>query len=154
MAATNIAFKDVTRSSLTDIAANSQTILSGDLLTVASSGYPRKAGATGAIIGIANNSVTSASDNETVAKLKVEYTLKNGIQYFDFPISGGTITVADQGKFYNLLSNGTAVDGATESTVESYVNTSDAGAAIDPVIKYQVKLEVFKSATLCAFSIV
>lgn len=153
MAATNIAFKDVTRSSRTELAANSTTILSGDLLTVASSGYPQKAGATGAIIGIANNGVTAASDNLTVAKLKAEYTLSSGVQYFDFPVSGGTITVADQGKFYNLLSDGTAVDGATESTIESYVDTV-AGTAFDPVIKYQVKLIGFKSATLCTFSIV
>lgn len=152
MAATNIAFKDATRSSTEEIAGNSTTILSGDLLVVGSTGRPVKANATGEIIGIANAHVTAASDNETVAKLKANYTRSDGIQYFDFPISGGTITFVDQGKYFNLNAGGTAVDGTTESAIASYVDTV-AGTAFDPVIKYQLKLEYVKSATLGTFSI-
>lgn len=153
MAATNIAFKDVVRSSTTEVAGNSTTILQGDPVVIGSTGKPVKVNATGKIVGIANNKVTAASDNETVGLLTVNYTRIDGVQFADLPISGGTITVADEGKYFNFLSNGTAVDGATESTIAAYVDTV-AGTAFDPVLTYQVRLQEFKSATLGTFQFV
>ncbi len=130
----NFAATDGAQNSRTEVAANTMVILSGDLLTRASSGYPRKAGATGEIIGIANNHVTSASDNETVGLLTVSYQKMNDNFYFDYAVSGGTITVVDQGKLYSMLADGTAVDGASESTTVG-----------------QLRMVKFISATLCTF---
>ncbi len=121
MAVSNFASTDGAMNSRTEVAANTMVILSGDPLTRASSGYPRKAGAT-------------ASDNETVGLLTVSYQKMNDNFYFDLPVSGGTITVVDQGKLYSMLADGTAVDGSTESTTVG-----------------QLRMVKFQSATLCTF---
>jgi hypothetical protein len=83
----------------------------------------------------------------------VVYEPKESGTTYDVEITGGTITVDDEGKFYNLTDADT-VNGATESTVPFYVNTSDAGGAIDPVISMQLELVTFKSATLGEFRII
>lgn len=111
-----------------------------------------KATSSSVIAGVSYTQDTFASDNETVAKAKVEFEPSTTPNTYRVTITGGTITVADEEKFYNL-SNSETVNGATESTTGVYVNTSDAGAATDPVVKMQVQLVKFISATEGIFRI-
>lgn len=111
-----------------------------------------KAGASDRIIWVNYTEETFASDNETVAKATVEFEPKETQVTYIAEISGGTITVADEGKFYNL-SDADTVNGATESTVPYYVDTV-AGSATDPVISMQLQLVKFISATKGEFKIV
>lgn len=134
------------------LVANSEVIALNDLV-LESGGTVSGATAGSKISGIAMSAVTAAADNETVAKLEVQYSVANSNTITTLAISGGTITIADEGKYFNL-SDARTVDGTTESTVKSYVNTSDAGAAVDPVITYQVELVEFISATEGKFRIV
>lgn len=134
------------------VAANNADFDSGTPVSIGATGaVPSTAGTT--IIGVSVSATIFASDNFTVAKANVIYVPATAGQLYNIAITGGTITIADQGKYYNLTATA-IVDGATESAVASYVNTSDAGAAIDSVIKYQVRLERFISSTLGEFSIV
>lgn len=134
-----------------DVGANSQTIASGDLVAN-SGGFIIKAVDTSTdIVGIANGSVTTASDNQTVAQVKVGYTRKNETHRFTLPITGGTITGADEGKFYNLTSDGAAVDGTTEATSASTVTvTGDAQTVA--VANMQLKLVKYISSTSGVFT--
>ncbi len=70
--------------------------------------------------------------------------------------TSATIVNADVGKFYDLVTGTQLVDVATALVSETgmVVNTSDAGAATDPVIIRQVKLEKVLSATKGIFSFV
>ena len=111
-----------------------------------------KAGASDRIIWVNYTEQVFASDNQTVAKAKVEFEPKETQMTYVVEITGGTVTVDDEGKFYNLTDADT-VNGATESTVPYYVDTT-AGAAIDPVISMQLQLVKFISATKWEFKIV
>lgn len=141
--------------SRSEIGGNSVSVSNGNFVSL-SGGYIIKAVDTsGRIEGIANETATMASDNQTVAKAKICYTVAQPTTEFEITISGGTVTQADVGKFYNLTSGGTAIDGTTESATGSYVNTSESltgnaesiGSATDAVLKLQFKLVKFLSAT-------
>ena len=119
------------------IASNSLVLADGDLLAK-SGGFVIKAGATGKIEGIATGAQTFASDNQTVAKTQVESVKTADDVVFEITITGGTITQADEGKFYNLTAGG-IVDGATEA------------AASTEAAPRQLKMEKFISATLGRF---
>jgi hypothetical protein len=131
------------------------TDLGGMYFVSKASNVVSKATSSAKIEGVSLTQGTFASDNQTVAQKKVEYIeSKNAVQY-GVTISGGTITVADEGKFYNL-SDEVTVDGTTESaasTVGAYVDTV-AGTAVDPVLIFQLKLVKFISATYSVFEIV
>ena len=90
----------------------------------------------GNIDGIAKQEITMASDNQTVAKKEVLWEPIKPSTTVRMTITGGTITVADEGKFYDLATAST-VDGATESATTG-----------------QLKLTKFISATKCEFAIV
>lgn len=105
------------------------------------------------IVGVNITEALFASNNQTVGLKEVKYLPKEVYALYECTISGGTITVDDEGKYYNLSAADT-VNGATESTVPYYVNTSDAGAAADPVISMQLELVKFISATKGWFRIV
>jgi hypothetical protein len=110
-------------------------------------------GPTDRIVGASITEFAFASDNQTVGLKPLVYRPKEIWAEYELTISGGTITVADEGKFYNLASADT-VDGTTESTVPYYVNTSDAGGAVDPVLSMQLVMVKFTSATKATFRIV
>jgi hypothetical protein len=140
------------------IAVNSldlTTNLGGMYFVSKASDIVSKATSSAKIEGVSLTQGTFASDNQTVAKKRVEYIeSKNPVQY-GVTITGGTITVADEGKFFNL-SDEVTVDGTTESsasTVGAYVDTT-AGTAVDPVLIFQLKLVKFISATYSVFEIV
>lgn len=67
---------------------------------------------------------------------RVTYEEQKPQTTFEVPITGGTITIADEGKYYDLATAIT-VDGTTESTSTG-----------------QLELVKFISATLCLFKIV
>lgn len=108
--------------------------------------------ATDRIVGVNITEALYASNNESVGLKEVKYLPKEVCALYECTISGGTITVVDEGKFYNLSAADT-VNGATESTVPYYVDTT-AGAAVDAVISMQLELVKFISATKGWFRIV
>ena len=139
-------------STLSGIGDNSM-VLDGAYFLQQTSGIVEKATAGARIIWVNNTQATFASDNETVAKKRVEFVPATADRLYEVEITGGTITVADEGKYYNLTDADT-VNGATESTVPFYVDTSDTGGAADPVIALQVQLVKFVSSTKSIFRIV
>lgn len=137
----------------TGIGGNSVDLTSGPAFVAKSSNIVTKATSSSVIAGVSLTQKAFASDNQTVAGLKVEYIPASVNNLYGVTISGGTITVADEGKFYNL-SDSVTVDGTTESTTGVYTNTSDAGAAVDPTLNFQLQLVKFVSATYSLFRIV
>ena len=109
--------------------------------------------ATDRIVGVNVTEALYASDNQTVAFKEVKYIDKSVHALYEVTISGGAVTVDDEGKFYNLSAADT-VNGATESTVPYYVVSNDATAAVDPVVCMQLELVKFVSATKGWFRIV
>lgn len=137
--------------SVDEVASNSLAITSGDLVSL-SGGFVIKATTSGKVVGISKTTKTFAADNQTVAKAKVVFV--PGSEGVVVKLTAdATITQADVGKFYNLNANQT-VDVATVQTVASYVNTSDAGAAVDAVINMQLELVKFIDATTGEFRLV
>lgn len=102
----------------------------------ADGGYLVKATAGSVISGVSKEVATMASDNQTVAMKKVVYEPVKDSNLYECAITGGTITIADEGKYYDL-SSATVVDGATESATTG-----------------QVKLAKFITATKCLFKVV
>lgn len=123
-----------TQGAMTKIASNSLDVAQGTLLSV-SGGYAVAAGVGTDIIGSSNDQKVFAADNVTVAKAEVSYLPVSEDQLFEAPITGGTITAAKVGNFYDLNAS-QVVNGATESATTG-----------------QVKLEKFISATRGEFSI-
>ena len=148
---TNILVESPRVSSRAKVALNSAVVTSGDFVSL-SGGFVTTASAGTTIVGVSNQTKTYASNNQTVAKDTLSYNVATETTVVRCSITGGTITAADEGKFYNL-STANVVNGTTESAVESYVDTA-VGAAVDPVIKFQLKLVRFITATLGEFTIV
>lgn len=117
------------------IGGNSLTFVYREFLN-ATGGYAIKAVAGGVVSGVSKEVATFASDNQTVAMKKLVYEPQKAQTTFRVPITGGTITIADEGKYYDLATS-TTVDGTTESATTG-----------------QLKLVKFISATLCDFQIV
>lgn len=95
-----------------------------------------KAAATELIVGVNDTIATYASDNESADAKTVNFTPVESNRLYEVTITGGTITAADEGKYYDL-SDEVTVDGATESTTTG-----------------QVELVTFKTATNSIFKIV
>ena len=93
------------------------------------------------------------SDNQTVAKARIGYIPSSVNNTYWVTITWGTITISDDGKYYNLT-DAVTVDWTTESTVPYYTNTSDTASATDPLITMQLKLVKFVSSTYSQFEIV
>jgi len=90
----------------------------------------------GNIDGIAKQEVTMASDNQTGAMKEVLWEPIKPSTTVKMTVTGGTITVADEGKFFDL---------ATASTVNWASESATTG---------QLKMTKFISATKCEFAIV
>lgn len=108
--------------------------------------------ATDRIIGVNITEFLYSATNQTVALKDVTYLPKDVYALYRVTISGGAVTVADEGKFFNLSAADT-VGGATVSTVPLYTKTDDAGVAVDPLLSMQLELVKFESATLGWFKI-
>ena len=113
---------------------NSVTVLDGDLVSKVG-WFIVKTGVGVDVLGIAAGEQTFASDNQTVAKTKLEFVELDAYSELEIAISGGTITQVDEGKYYDLTA-GWVVDGATESATTG-----------------QLKMERFISATKGIFTV-
>lgn len=90
--------------SRTGIAANSLSVANGDLLTL-SGGVAKAVAASPVIIGVANGTKTYASDNQTVAKAKVNYLNCSPREtVLEIETSASTLAQTDVGKFYTINS--------------------------------------------------
>lgn len=78
-------------------------------------GVVSKAVATGVISGVNTTIATFAADNESGDLATASFRPAFVDATYEVAITGGTITVADEGKFYDLSDEKT-VDGTTEST--------------------------------------
>lgn len=121
--------------SRTALAKNSLALTEPAFVFVAG-GIVDVAVAGGRIDGVSNSIATYASDNQTVAMKNAEYTDVSTQNTYKVTVSGGTITSADVGKYYDL-SDSVTVDGTTESTTTG-----------------QLRMVEFISATECVFEIV
>jgi S-adenosylhomocysteine hydrolase len=98
------------------IGANSADTTGGRFFVSKTNEVVSKAGTTGEVAGVSHTQKVFASDNETVAKARIEFIPANVDITYDVTITNGTITVVDEGKYYNLTAAGDTVDGTTEST--------------------------------------
>lgn len=141
--------------SSTKIGTNSASFANGDLVSV-TSGFAVKSTAGKRIIGVSNQTITFDSDNQTVDKATLSYTRVEPSDTLAELTTSASIADADVGKFYDVVTGTQLVDVATALVSETgmIVNTSDAGAATDPVIIRQVRLEKVINSTLGVFSFV
>lgn len=85
-----------------EIASNSLSVANGDMLTLASGFVAKAVAASPVIIGIANGTKTYASDNQTVAKAKVNYLRVIPRETILELETTADVTQANVGKFYTL----------------------------------------------------
>ena len=141
------------RNSRTGVGANSMTTVAGRFFVSSAANIISKATSTSRIVGVNYTQKAYAADNQTVAKALVEYEpFETDISY-QVAITGGTVTIADQGNFFNLSSTtGDVVDGTTTTATPYTANAAAAG--VTPVVSVQLQLVRFISATLGEFKIV
>ena len=117
-------------------ASNSLVVAAGDLVTLTGDNFITLTDTGESIEGISVTAKTFDSDNVTVAKENVAYRPSTQNSRYEMPIVGGTITLADQGNFFNIVTETQAINGSTESSTTG-----------------QVRLERYISATKGIFSI-
>lgn len=100
-----------------EIASNSLSVANGDMLTLASGFVAKAVAASPVIIGIANGTKTYASDNQTVAKAKVNYLRVIPRETILELETSADVTQANVGKFYTLTA-AQKVDAATAAAVK------------------------------------
>jgi len=120
---------------VTAIGGNSVTFAFRDFVTK-TDGFLVLATAGSTILGVSKENAVMASDNQTVGKVLVAVEPQKEQTTWEVVITGGTITIADEGKYYDLATV-TTVDGTSESATTG-----------------QLQLVKFISATLCLFKIV
>ena len=100
-----------------EIATNSLSVANGDILALASGFIAKAVAATPRIVGIENGTKTYASDNQTVAKAKVNYLrIIPGETILELETSAD-VTQANVGKFYTLTA-AQKVDAATAAAAK------------------------------------
>lgn len=100
-----------------EIATNSLSITNGDLLTLTAGFVAKAVAASTQIIGVANGTKVYASDNQTVAKAKVNYLAVTPRETVLEIATSADVTQANVGKFYTLTAGG-IVDAATAAAVK------------------------------------
>lgn len=140
--------------SASGIGGNSVVFVEGALVQK-TGGFIVLATASGKIEGMVNGAATMASDNQTVAKVRVSYTMGQEDTLFMLRCTSASLAQADEGKYFNLDgATNQQVDYATAGTVRSVVDTSDSGSATDPVINKQVRLEKYVGQNTSLYSLV
>ena len=117
-------------------ASNSLTVAVGDFIKLVGDNNVVLADVGDTIEGVSVTAKTFDSDNLTGSLEKVAYRPATQKTWYSMPIVGGTITIADEGNYFDIVTGTQAVDGATESATEG-----------------QLRLERFISATKGIFSI-
>jgi hypothetical protein len=133
------------------VASNSLDIAFGDMVTL-TSWFAVKSSTTWKIDWVAVETNVFDSDNQTVKKEKLNIVKASSELKLQIT-ADATITQADVWFYFNINSDQTA-DVATKTATRSVVNTSDAGAAADPVITMQLRLEQVIDTTVGLFSVV
>lgn len=108
-------FKTYTGDEGTGIGANSVDTTTGQCFVTKSGSIVSKATAGSEISGVALTSKVYASDNQTVDARPLNFIPTKVDMEYEVTITGGTITIADETKYYDLTDSVT-VDGSTEST--------------------------------------
>jgi len=137
---------DYNESSFEGIASNSVAIANGDMLSLASGFVVKTTASTGRVIGVANGTKTYASDNQTVAKAKVNYLRLCASETMVILNTTASITAAMVGNFFTVNSS-QVIDHTTSRAFQTSTNTSDAGVAADIATIYPFQLVEFISAT-------
>lgn len=140
-------------SSFEGIATDSLSVSNGDMLSLVSGFVAKATASTGRIVGIANGTKTYTSDNETVAKAKVNYLRFVPGETLVELTTTASITAAMVGQFFTLTSSQT-IDHSTARVAQITTDTSDTGAAADVATRYQFQLVEFISATKGKFLVV
>jgi hypothetical protein len=108
-------FASYTGNELDGIGSNSVTTVGATKFVTKTNEFVALATAGSEISGASITQKAFDSDNQTVAKARLGYIPAHVDITYDCTISNGTITVVDEGKYYDLMDSVT-VDGATEST--------------------------------------
>lgn len=130
-----------------DVAKNSTAVQVGDFVTL-DGGAVTAATAGKRIDGLSNHTKTFTADNETVARAKLVYVKSGPTLLVEVDIDGGTVTAADEGKYYDLKDAHT-VDGTTEATDFAVANVTTGAITFK-----QLRLVRFVSATRGVFAVV
>lgn len=115
------------------VASNSLDVAQGTLLSL-SGGYAVAAGIGTTIIGVSKDQKTFASDNQTVAMKKVNFNPTKPEDDYLATITGGTITQAKVGNYYDLTA-AQVVNGATESATTGQVQLVEFISATRGIFK-------------------
>jgi len=129
-------FASYTGNELDGIGSNSVTTVAATKFVTKTNEFVALATAGSEISGASITQKAFDADNQTVAKVRLAYIPNHVDITYDCTISNGTITVVDEGKYYDLMDSVT-VDGATESTTTG-----------------QLRMVKFNSATNSTFRIV
>jgi hypothetical protein len=100
-----------------EIAANSLSIANGDMISLTTGFVAKAVAASTAISGIANGTKTYASDNQTVAKAKVNYLRVIPRETILELETSADATQANVGRYFTLTA-GQKVDVATVATAK------------------------------------
>lgn len=107
-------------SNRTGVGANSLDLSGGAVFLQSVGNVVSGATAGVRIVGVNNTEKVFASDNESNAQDTVTYVPATANRLYKAAITGGTITVADETKYYDL-SDSSTVDGVTESLTTGQV---------------------------------
>ena len=140
-------------SSFEGIASNSLAVANGDMLSLVSGFVVKATASTWRIIGIANGTKTYTSDNQTVAKAKVNYLRVTPWETILELNTTSSITAAGVGNFFNINSS-QVIDHATVRQFQTSTNTSDGGVTADIATIYPFQLVEYISATKGKFLVV
>lgn len=116
------------------VGANSLALDATYFINEAQGGVVSKATVGGVISGVNDTIKTFASDNQTVALAKAYYVPTKVDAVYEVTITGGTITSADKGKYFDL-SDAETVDGSTKSTTTGQVQMVEFISATKGIFK-------------------
>ena len=108
-------FKTYTGTENDGIGTNSMDTTGGSYFVDKTNEFVLKSTAGSLIAGVSLTEKAFASDNQTVTKARCGFMPTDVDNVYDVTISTGTITVVDEGKYFDLQS-ANVVDGSSEST--------------------------------------
>lgn len=97
------------------------------------------------IVGRCKHDIKTASNNQTVGKVRVIYEEQKPQTTREVPITGGTVAQADEGKYFNLATKKT-VDGTSVETTHGQLQLVKFISATKGLFKIVNKEEDLKSS--------
>jgi len=116
------------------IGANSVDTTAGTYFVTKTNEFVALATAGSEISGVSLTQETFASDNQTVAKNQLNFIPSHVRNTYDVTISNGTVTIVDEGKYYDLQI-ATIVDGSSESTTTGQLRMVKFNSATNSVFE-------------------